>query len=87
MMNSMADKMTIRLSPELKRLIDDEAKRLKLRGGMGELAVKILAEKLGRPDLTEIPHKRMGRPPKIRRFKVPAESNGNGKHRAAVAAV
>ena len=85
-MNDMADKLLIRLSPELKRLIDDEAKRLKLRGGMGELAVRILAENLGRPDLTEVPHKRMGRPPKIRRHV--NGTNGNGKpSRAAVAAV
>ena len=64
-MNHMADKLTIRLSPELKRAIDEEAKRRKLRGGMGELAVKILADALGRPDLCGIPHKRMGRPPKL----------------------
>lgn len=65
-MNNMADKLLIRLNPALKDLIGQEADKLNLEGGMGELAVKILAEYYRRPDLAKVPRKKMGRPRKAR---------------------
>ena len=59
---SMTDKLLVRLSPELKQLIGEEADRLGIDGGMGELAVKILSQHFRRPDLAKIPRKKMGRP-------------------------
>ena len=58
----MADKLLVRLLPELKTLIGDEADRLGIHGGMGELAVRILADYFKRPDLAKVPRKKMGRP-------------------------
>ena len=64
----MADKLLVRLLPELKRLIGQEADRIGIEGGMGELAVKILAGYFKRPDLARVPRKKMGRS----RYKVSA---------------
>lgn len=61
----MSDKLLVRLYPELKKIINADADRLGVHGGMGELVVRILAEHYGRPDLARVPQKRMGRPPKI----------------------
>lgn len=64
----MSDKLLIKLPPELKKLIDDEANRLAaegIYGGMGEVAVRILAEHFNRPDLARVPRKRTGRPPAL----------------------
>lgn len=72
-MHHMKDKLLVRLLPELKALVDAEATRQGIHGGMGEMAVKILADYFERPDLARVPKKRMGRPPG------PAK-NGNGKH-------
>lgn len=58
----MADKLLVRLDPELKKLIDRKADELGVHGGMGELTVRILAEHFGRPDLARVPRKKMGRP-------------------------
>ncbi len=64
-MNPMADKLLIRLCPELKKLIEQEAESKEVYGGMGELVVKILATHFKRPDLAKVPRKRMGRPSKV----------------------
>ncbi len=64
-MNPMADKLLIRLCPELKKLIEQEAESKEVYGGMGELVVKILAHYFKRPDLAKVPRKRMGRPSKV----------------------
>ncbi len=64
-MNPMADKLLIRLEPELKKLIDEDAQSKGMYGGMGELAVRILAHHYKRPDLAKVPRKRMGRPSKV----------------------
>lgn len=61
-MHCMHDKLLVRLDPELKKLIGEEADRLEIEGGMGELAVQILAQHFGRKDLAKIPRKKMGRP-------------------------
>lgn len=61
-MHCMHDKLLVRLDPELKRLIGEEADRLDIEGGMGELAVQILAQHFKRPDLAKVPRKKMGRP-------------------------
>lgn len=58
----MHDKLLVRLEPELKRLIGEQADRLGIEGGMGELAVRILAQHFKRPDLAKVPRKKMGRP-------------------------
>ncbi len=63
-LNPMADKLLVRLFPELKRLIGAEADRLDIDGGMGELVVQILAKHFKRPDLARVPRERMGRPRK-----------------------
>lgn len=60
----MSDRLVVRLHPDLKELIAKEADSLSVFGGMGELAVRILAEHYGRPDLATIPRKPMGRPRK-----------------------
>ena len=65
MMNPMADKLLVRLEPELKRLIDEDAQSKGMYGGMGELVVRILAQHYRRPDLAKVPRKRMGRPSKV----------------------
>ena len=62
-MTDMNDKLLVRLQPELKRLIDEEARRLGVHGGMGELAVRILARHFKRRDLAIVPRQRVGRPP------------------------
>lgn len=61
-MHCMHDKLLVRLEPELKRLIGEEADRLGVEGGMGELAAQILADYFKRPDLAKVPRKKMGRP-------------------------
>lgn len=55
-------KLLVRLHPDLKALLDAEAVERGLYGGMGELAVKILAAHFKRPDLATVPRKRAGRP-------------------------
>ena len=60
----MSDKLLVRLQPELKELLGQEAESKEVPGGMGELAAKILADYFNRPDLARVPRKRMGRPRK-----------------------
>lgn len=60
--NFMSDKLLVRLNPELKELLDSEAQKLGIYGGMGELAAQILAKHFKRPDLAAVPRKRLGRP-------------------------
>ena len=74
MMHCMQDKLLVRLEPELKDLIEAEAKRQDIYGGMGEMAVRILAGFFKRPDLARVPRKPMGRPRKHVHSR-----NGNGK--------
>ena len=76
-MNAMADKMLVRLFPELKQLIDAEATRLGIDGGMGEFSVQILAAYFKRPDLARVPRKKMGRPSKVQQ---PTKTHANGKN-------
>lgn len=78
-MHAMADKLLVRLLPELKDLIDREATAKEVEGGMGELAVQILAEHFKRPDLARVPRKKMGRPRKV-------ILNGNGRKHAKASA-
>jgi len=78
-MHHMQDKLLVRLMPELKALVDAEATRQGIHGGMGEMAVRILAEYFKRPELGRVPRKKMGRPPKIRHTTPP---HTNGKRRA-----
>ena len=59
---TMSDKLLVRMPRELKLLIDAEASRECLYGGMGELVVRILARYYGRPELGIVPRKRAGRP-------------------------
>ncbi len=61
-MHCMHDKLLVRLDPRLKELIGREADRLGIEGGMGELAVQILAQHFNRLDLAKVPRKKMGRP-------------------------
>ena len=60
----MADKLLVRLAPELKQILGEKAEELNVPGGMGELAVRILATHFERTDLAFVPRKKMGRPRK-----------------------
>lgn len=63
-MHFMQDKLLVRLHPELKRILGEAADREQVFGGMGELAVRIMASYFKRPDLAYVPRKQMGRPRK-----------------------
>jgi hypothetical protein len=58
----MAEEIHVKMPSELRRIIegvaDDEGKN------MGEVAVRLIAQALGRPELGYVPRKRMGRPRK-----------------------
>lgn len=62
--NYMSDKLLVKIHPELKRLIDEDADRLQAYGGMSEIVAKILADHYKRPELAQVPRKRAGRPSK-----------------------
>lgn len=64
----MAEKLLIRCYPELKQLIENAALTQDLVGGMGEYAVRILAEHFGRPDLGKVPRAKRG--PKSKRSRM-----------------
>ena len=55
--------LTINIDPELKNLIGERADEERLP--MNEWVAQVLAKKLGRPDLAEIPRKSLGRPRKV----------------------
>lgn len=72
--NRMTEPVQVRLDPELVRLLDVEADRRDL--ARNELWAEILAGWLKRPDLAEIPRKRLGRP---------RHTKPNGRARATAA--
>ena len=55
--------LTINIDPDLKALIGERADEERLP--MNEWVAQVLAKKLGRPDLAEIPRKSFGRPRKV----------------------
>lgn len=58
----MDDKVLIRLHPDLKRLLDEEADRKEIYGGMGELAAIIIAQYFKwNVEQAQVPRKRAGR--------------------------
>jgi len=61
--NTMENKLLIRLEPELKNLVIEEAERLDTYS-MGEIVTRILAAHFKRPDLATVPRKSIGRPRK-----------------------
>jgi hypothetical protein len=60
----MAATLTVPTHPELKRLVQAEARRLHLP--MNELITKLLAAHYERDDLAFVPRKPIGRPPRER---------------------
>lgn len=61
----MDDKVLVRLHPKLKQILDAEATRLDVLGGMGGLAAQIIAEYF-QWDQAQMPPKRSGRRSKAR---------------------
>lgn len=58
----MSTFVSVRMAPELKRLLADRAD---LEGvPLGEIVTRIIAKELCRPELAAVPRKRMGRPRK-----------------------
>ena len=60
------EKIVLRMQPELKELVFRATLRQKTRSqSMGEYVVSVMARHFKRPDLSEVPRRRMGRPPML----------------------